>query len=87
MGNPHAGFDAARAGNVTMGAGLRPRTKVLDQLPDPKVRAPLLDPTYGGLRRLTAWGLPDNASFTLSALRNTPPHLGAGQKSAKWGLK
>ncbi len=48
VGNPHAGFDEAGAGNVTMGAGLRPRTKVLDEPPDPKVRAPVLDPTCGG---------------------------------------
>ena len=48
MGNPHAGFDEAGAGNVTMGAGLRPRTKVLDEPPDPKVRAPVLDPTCEG---------------------------------------
>jgi hypothetical protein len=32
-----------------MGAGLRPRTKVLDAPPDPKVRAPVLDPTCEGL--------------------------------------
>ena len=49
MGNPHAGFDEAGAGNVTMGAGLRPRTKVLDEPPDPKVRAPVLDPTCEGV--------------------------------------
>jgi hypothetical protein len=48
VGNPHAGFDEAGAGNVTMGAGLRPRTKVLDEPPDPKVRAPVLDPTCEG---------------------------------------
>jgi hypothetical protein len=47
VGNPHAGFDEAGAGNVAMGAGLRPRTKVLDAPPDPKVRAPVLDPTCG----------------------------------------
>ena len=28
-----------------MGAGLRPRTKVVDKPPDPNVRAPVLDPT------------------------------------------
>jgi hypothetical protein len=28
-----------------MGVGLRPRTKVLDEPPDPTVRAPVLDPT------------------------------------------
>jgi len=49
VGNPHAGFDEAGAGNVTMGAGLRPRTKVLDEPPDPKVRAPVLDPTCEGV--------------------------------------
>jgi hypothetical protein len=49
VGNPHAGFDEAGAGNVTMGAGLRPRTKVLDEPPDLKVRAPVLDPTCEGV--------------------------------------
>jgi len=49
VGNPHAGFDEAGAGNVTMGAGLRPRTKVLDEPPDPKVSAPVLDPTCEGV--------------------------------------
>jgi hypothetical protein len=41
-------INEAGAGNVTMGAGLRPRTKVLDEPPDTKVRAPVLDPTCGG---------------------------------------
>ena len=35
----------AGAGDVTMGAGLRPRAKALDEPPDPTVRAPVLDPT------------------------------------------
>src|SRR4051812_11005274 len=47
-GDPHAGFDEARAGDVTMGAGLRPRAKAMDEPPDPTVRAPVLDPTGGG---------------------------------------
>ena len=32
-----------------MGAGLRPKAKGLDKPPDPTVRAPVLDPTVGGL--------------------------------------
>ena len=44
-GDPHAGFDEAGAGDVTRGAGLRPRAKAMDEPPDPTVRAPVLDPT------------------------------------------
>ena len=44
-GEPHAGFDVAGAGDVTMGAGLRPEAKAEDEPPDPTVRAPALDPT------------------------------------------
>src|SRR3954467_8423879 len=47
-GDPHAGFDVAGAGDVTMGAGLRPRAKAMDEPPDPKANAPALDPTGGG---------------------------------------
>jgi hypothetical protein len=32
-----------------MGAGLRPRAKVLDEPPDPTVGAPVLDPTCEGV--------------------------------------
>jgi hypothetical protein len=46
-GNPHAGMDEAGAGNVAMGAGLRPKAKALEEPPDPNVRAPALDPTDG----------------------------------------
>src|SRR5512142_132700 len=49
--HPHAGFDEAGAGDVAMGAGLRPRAKAMDEPPDPTVRAPVLDPTGGGRRR------------------------------------
>jgi len=45
MGNPYAGLDEAGAGNVAMGAGLRPTTKGVDEPPNPKVHAPVLDPT------------------------------------------
>lgn len=45
-GNLHAGLDVAGAGNVAMGAGLRPRAKALEEPPGPNVRAPALDPTY-----------------------------------------
>ena len=44
-GNLHAAFDEAGAGDVTNGAGLRTAAKVADNLPDPKVSAPVLDPT------------------------------------------
>ena len=44
-GNLHARFDEAGAGNVAIGAGLRPTAKVVDKPPDPNVRAPVLDPT------------------------------------------
>ena len=37
----------AGAGDVTMGAGLRPEAKAEDEPPDPTVRAPVLDPTDG----------------------------------------
>jgi len=47
-GNPHAGLDEAGAGNVAMGAGLRPKAKALEEPPDPNVRAPALDPTEQG---------------------------------------
>ena len=43
------GFDVAGAGNVTRGAGLRPRAKALDEPPDPTVGAPVLDPTCEGV--------------------------------------
>src|SRR6516165_9298566 len=46
-GNPPAPFDEAGTGDVTMGAGLRPKAKGLDKPPDPTVRAPVLDPTGG----------------------------------------
>jgi hypothetical protein len=46
-GDPHAGFDVAGAGDVAMGAGLRPEAKAEDEPPDPTVRAPVLDPTDG----------------------------------------
>ena len=36
------------AGNVTMGAGLRPTAKAGDMPPDPTVRAPALNPTGKG---------------------------------------
>lgn len=44
-GNPHAPFEVAGAGNVTMAAGLRATVKTVDQPPEPKVGAPVLDPT------------------------------------------
>jgi len=47
-GKPHAAFDVAGAGNVTMVAGLRSTTKVMELPPAPTVRAPALDPTLWG---------------------------------------
>ncbi len=44
-GEPHAGFDVAGAGDVVMGAGLRPTAKAVEGPPDPKANAPALDPT------------------------------------------
>jgi len=44
-GNPHAAFDVAGAGNVIMAAGLRAIAKAVGNPPEPKVRAPVLDPT------------------------------------------
>src|SRR5438093_6264410 len=44
-GKPHAAFDAAGTGNVTMAAGLRSIAKVLESPPAPTVRAPVPDPT------------------------------------------
>ena len=48
----------AGAGNVMMVAGLRPIAKAMDQPPEPKVRAPVLDPTCGNRRRVTAFDDP-----------------------------
>jgi hypothetical protein len=44
-GKPHAAFDVAGAGNVTMVAGLRSIAKAMELPPEPNVRAPALDPT------------------------------------------
>ena len=44
-GNRPAGFDVAGAGNVLMGAGLRPGAKAPDEPPDPTGGAPAPDPT------------------------------------------
>lgn len=38
-GNPTVRDRRGASGNVAMGAGLRPRTKVLDQPPDPNAHA------------------------------------------------
>jgi hypothetical protein len=51
-GKPHAAFDVAGAGNVTMVAGLRSLAKATELPPAPTLRAPALDPTdEGPLRR------------------------------------
>ncbi len=44
-GKPHAAFDVAGAGNVTMVAGLQSLAKATELPPAPTVRAPALDPT------------------------------------------
>ena len=48
-GKPHAAFDAAGTGNVTMVAGLRSFAKAMELPPEPTVRAPAPDPTCEGL--------------------------------------
>jgi hypothetical protein len=40
-----AAFDVAGAGNVMTAAGLRATAKVVEHPPEPKVGAPVLDPT------------------------------------------
>src|SRR3954471_20729757 len=47
-GEPHAGFDVAGAGDVAMGAGLRPEAKAEDEPPDPTVGGwgPAMVPGY-----------------------------------------
>jgi len=42
-GEPHAAFDEA-------GAGLRATAKAVESPPEPNARAPVLDPTYEGVR-------------------------------------
>jgi hypothetical protein len=44
-GKPHAAFDVAGIGNVTMVAGLRSFAKAMELPPEPTVRAPAPDPT------------------------------------------
>jgi hypothetical protein len=44
-GKPHAAFDVAGVGNVTMVAGLRSIAKEMELPPAPTVRAPAPDPT------------------------------------------
>src|ERR1019366_6249043 len=48
-GKPHAAFDVAGAGNVTMVAGVRSIAKAMELPPEPNVRAPALDPTCESL--------------------------------------
>jgi len=47
-GKPHAAFDVAGVGNVTMVAGLRSIAKAMEVPPTPTVRAPAPDPTCEG---------------------------------------
>jgi hypothetical protein len=48
-------FDEAGPENVAMAAGLRPTAKAVDWPPEPKVRAPVLDPTCEGLTVQSRW--------------------------------
>src|ERR1039458_3616846 len=48
-GKPHAAFDVAGAGNVTMVAGMQSTAKAMESPPEPIVRAPALDPTREGV--------------------------------------
>ena len=51
-----------------MGAGLRPRAKVVDKPPDPNVRAPVLDPTASLSFMVIKLGL----HFSIVSNPNTP---------------
>jgi hypothetical protein len=54
-GKPHAAFDVAGAGNVTMAAGLRSIAKAMELPPAPIVRAPAPDPTDERGVKTDAW--------------------------------
>jgi len=58
-------LDVAGAGNVAMGAGLRSTTKGVEKPPDPKVRAPVLDPTLGGWGAAMPPGYPTRRAFRI----------------------
>ena len=77
-GKPHAAFDVAGAGNVTMVAGLRSIAKAMGLPPAPTVRAPALDPTCERLGvRLPGATLPlmtkEEGSVQLADAAWTPP--------------
>ena len=46
-----------------MVAGLRPMTKAMEKPPEPKVRAPVLDPTCGNQRRVTSSDDPVGSAY------------------------
>ena len=52
-GNPHAAFEEAGTGNVTMEPDCGPTRKWLELPPDPSVGAPVLDPTSAATRGAT----------------------------------
>ena len=54
-GKPHAAFNVAGAGNVTMAAGLRSIAKAMELPPTPTVRTPALDPTDERDVKTEAW--------------------------------
>ncbi|SIT49300.1 hypothetical protein BN2475_1340002 [Paraburkholderia ribeironis] len=74
-GKPHARFDVAGAGNVTMAAGLRPTVKAVERPPEPTVRAPVFDPTFGGLVSERKRGYPLEQDHR-AIKRRTRPMLG-----------
>ena len=73
-GKPHAAFDVAGAGNVTMVAGLRSIAKAMGLPPAPTVRAPALDPTCERLGvRLPGATLPTGTPQFRPRLRRQSP--------------
>src|ERR1035441_4870122 len=58
----HATFDVAGGGNVMMAAGLRGTAKVVEHPPEPKIGAPVLDPTATD-RSGSSPDIPKNVGF------------------------
>ena len=86
MGNPYAGLDEAGAGNVAMGAGLRPTTKGVDEPPDPKARAPVLDPT-GRRTEASPWrgASSDPTVGGVTTTRGSQGNLTTGRRAERIG--
>jgi hypothetical protein len=66
---------------VTMGAGLRPTAKGVDEPPDPTVRAPALDPTGGGRTEKEPEGQPEVTSPAAYPTRET--RIGPPRRSSE----